>query len=32
VDPEIASVCTYVISEKESCCTIEKLEARLWKL
>jgi hypothetical protein len=29
VDPETATSHTYVISEKETCCTTEKLEARL---
>jgi hypothetical protein len=32
VDPENAVGCTYVISEKESCCTTEKLETRLRRL
>jgi hypothetical protein len=29
VDTEAAVVCTYVISEKKSCCPTEKLEIRL---
>jgi hypothetical protein len=29
VDPDTATACKYAISEKESCCTTEKLETRL---
>jgi hypothetical protein len=32
VDPQTAAGCTYVISEKEICCTAEKLETRLCRL
>jgi hypothetical protein len=32
VDPETAIGRTYVISEKESCCTTDKLETKLCKL
>jgi hypothetical protein len=32
VVPEIAMVCAYIISEKQSCCTIQKLETGLCRL
>jgi hypothetical protein len=32
VDPETATGYTHVVSEKESCCTTEKLETGLYRL
>jgi hypothetical protein len=32
VVPEVALVCTYIIGEKQFCCTVQKLETGLCRL